>query len=87
MAKLESCEAGLGRIVMEPATPKKQQAAPQAAVLAHWERVGEAVDNENFALRLFDQERSSLWELYRFNDQLVSKLTLKAGGVRSHKTD
>ena len=43
VAQLESCEAGLGRTVMEPTTPKKQLAAPQAAVLAHWERVGEAV--------------------------------------------
>ena len=35
----------------------------------------------------FDQRRSKLWEAYGLNDQLESKLTLKAGGVRSHKTD
>ena len=87
VAQLESCEAGLGRTVMGPTTSKKQRAAPQAAVLAHWERVGEAVDNENLALLHFDQGRSGLWEAYGLNDQLVSKLTLKAGGVRSHKTD
>ena len=72
-AKLESCEAGLGRTVMGPTTPKKQRVAPQAAVLAHWGS--------------FDQGRASLWETYGLNNQLVSKLTLKAGGVRSHKTD
>ena len=87
MAQLESCEAGLGRVVMGPTTPKKQRAAPQAAALAHWERVGKAVDNRNLALQLFDQGRSSLWEACGRNDQLVSKLTLKAGGFRSHKTD
>ena len=31
VAHLESCEAGLGRTVMGPTTPKKQRAAPQAA--------------------------------------------------------
>ena len=72
---------------MGPTTPKKQRAAPQAAVLAHWERVGEAVDNENFALQFFDQGRSSLWEAYGLNDQLVSRLTLEAGGVRFDKTE
>ena len=41
VAQLESCEAGLGRTVMGPTTPKKQRVAPQAAVLTHWERVGE----------------------------------------------
>ena len=34
VAQLESCEAGLGRMVMGPTTPKKQRVAPQAAVLA-----------------------------------------------------
>ena len=58
VAQLESCEAGLGRTVMGPTTPKKQRAAPQAVVLAHWEHVGEAVDNENLALQLFGQGRS-----------------------------
>ena len=56
-------------------------------MLAHWGSVGDAIDNENLALRRFDQGRSRLWEAYGLNDQLVSKLTLKAGGVRSHKTD
>ena len=56
-------------------------------MLAHWGSVGDAIDNENQALRRFDQGRSRLWEAYGLNDQLVSKLTLKAGGVRSHKTD
>ena len=50
VAQLESCEAGLGRTVMGPTTPKKQRVAPQAAVLAHWERVGEFADNENLAM-------------------------------------
>ena len=87
MAQLESCEAGLGRMVMGPATPMKQRVAPQAAVLAHWESVGDAIDNRSLALQRFDQRRSRLWEAYGLNDQLASKLTLKAGGVRSHKTD
>ena len=87
VAQLESCEAGLGRMVMGPTTPKKQRVAPQAAVLAHWGSVGDAINNENLALRRFDQGRSRLWEAYGLNDQLESKLTLKAGGVRSHKTD
>ena len=72
---------------MGPTTHKKQRAAPQAAVLAHWERVGEAFDNENLALLHFDQGRLGFWEAYGLDDQLVSKLTLKAGGVCSHKTD
>ena len=72
---------------MGPTTPKKQRAAPQAAVLAHWERFGEAINNEDLALQHFDQERPGSWEAYGLNDQLVSKLTLKAGGVRSHKID
>ena len=87
MAQLESCEAGLGPTVMGPTTPKKQRVAPQAAVLAHWERVGEFTDSENLAMQRFDQRRSKLWEAYGLNDQLESKLTLKAGSVRSHKTD
>ena len=87
VAQLESCEAGLGRMVMGPTTPKKQRAAPQAAVLAHWGSVGEATDNQNLALQRFDQGRSKLWEAYGLNDQLGLKLTLKAGGVRTHKTD
>ena len=87
VAQLESCEAGLGRTVMGPTTLKRQRVAPQAAVLAHWGIVGDAVDNENPALQRFDQRRSKLWEAYGLNDQLESKLTLKAGGVRSHKTD
>ena len=84
---MAQCEAGLGRTVLGPTTPKKQRAAPQAAVLAQWERVGEAVKNEDLALQSFDQGRSSLWQAYGLNDQLVSKLTLKAGGVRSRKID
>ena len=56
-------------------------------MLAHWERVGAAVDNENFALQLFDQGRSSSWEAYGLNDQLVSKLAFKAEDFRAHKTD
>ena len=87
MAQLESCEAGLGRTIMGPTTPKRQRVAPQAAVLAHWERVGEFADSENLAMQRFDQRRSKLWEAYGLNDQLESKLTLKAGSVRSHKTD
>ena len=74
VAQLESCEAGLGRTVMEPTTPTKQRVATQAAVLAHWEKVGEAADNENHALQRFDQRRSKLWEAYGLNDQLESKL-------------
>ena len=87
VAQLESFEAGLGRTVMGPTTPKKQRAAPQAAVLAHWERFGETVNNGDLALQLFDQGQPSLWEAYGLNDQLMSKLTIKAGGVRSDKTD
>ena len=71
MAQLESCEAGLGRTVTVPTTPKKQRAAPQAAVLAHWERGGEAVDNENLALRPWDQGRPGPFAAYGLNDQLV----------------
>ena len=33
VAHLESCEAGLGRTVRGPTTPKKTRVAPQAAVL------------------------------------------------------
>ena len=87
VAQLESCEAGLGRTVMGATTPKKQRVAPQAAVLAYWERVREVADSENLAMQRFDQRRSKLWEAYGLNGQLESKITLKAGGVRSHKTD
>ena len=47
----------MDRTVMEPTTPKKQRAAPQAAVLAHWERCGDAATNEDLALQRFDQGR------------------------------
>ena len=39
VAQLESCEAGLGRSVWGPTTPKKARVAPQAAELLHWRRV------------------------------------------------
>ena len=68
-----SCEAGLGRTVMGPTTPNKQRVAPHAAVLAHWERVGEFADSENLAMQRFDQRRSKLWEAYGLNDQLESR--------------
>ena len=87
VAQLKSCEAGLGRTVRGPTTLKKPNAAPQAAVLAHWERVGEAAQNEDLALQRFDQGRPGLWEVYGLNDQLVSKLAFNAGGSRTHKTD
>ena len=87
VAQLESCEAGRGRTVMGPTTPKKQRVAPQAAVLAHWERAAEAATNEGMALRLWDQGRPGPLAAYGLNDQLESKLALKAGDVRSHKTD
>ena len=32
-------------------------------------------------------EAAGAWEVYGLNGQLVSKLTLKAGGARTHKTD
>ena len=86
VAQLESCEAGLGRTVVGPTTPKKQRAAPQAAVLAHWERAAEAATNEDLALRLWDQGWSSLFAAGGLNDQLVSKLAFKAGDSRAHKT-
>ena len=58
VAQLESCEAGLGRKVMGPTTPKKQRVAPKAAVLAHWGSVGETIDHKNLALQRFDMGRS-----------------------------
>ena len=87
VAQFESCEAGLGRTVMGPTTPKKQRVAPQAPVLAHWERVGEYADSENLAMQRFDQRQPKFWEACGLNDQLESKLTLKAGTVCSRKTD
>ena len=72
--QLESCEAGLGRTVMGPTTPKKQRAAPQAAVLAHWERTAEAATTEDLASQRKDQGRPGLLAAYGLNDQLVSKL-------------
>ena len=47
VAQLESCEAGLGRTVLAPTTPKKQRVAPQEAVLQHWERIAEATTTED----------------------------------------
>ena len=87
VAQVESCEAGLGRTVMGPTTPKTQRAAPQAAALAHWERAAEAAMNEDLALRLCDQGRPGLLAAFGLNDQLVSKLAFKAGGSCAHKTD
>ena len=87
VAQLESCEAGLGKMVMGPPTPKKQRVAPQATVLAHWGSVGEATDNQNLALQRFDHGRPSLSEAHGLTDQLESKRTLEVGGVHSHKTD
>ena len=68
-----SCEAGLGRTVMGPTTPNKQRVAPHAAVLAHWERVGEFADSKNLAMQRFDQRRWKLWEASGLNDQLESR--------------
>ena len=40
VAQLESCEAGLGRTVMGPTTPKRQRAAPQAVLALGTHRRG-----------------------------------------------
>ena len=87
VAQLESCEAGLGRTVLGPTTPKKQRAAPQAAVLAPWERAAEAAITEDLAMQRWDQGRLGCLSAYGLNDQLVSKLAFKAGGSLTRKTD
>ena len=56
VAQKESCEAGLGRTVMGPTTP----AAPQAALLAQWERIAEAATTEDLTLQRFDHGRPGL---------------------------
>ena len=55
----------MGRIVLGPTTPKKQRAAPQAAVLAHWERVGEAVDKP----RECQKKAKALWAMKAAKDE------------------
>ena len=80
MAQLESCEAGLGRTVVGPTTPKKQRAAPQAAALGHWERFSGGSETGDVALQRWDKGWPGLLPAYGLNDQLVSKLALKAEG-------
>ena len=80
VAQLESCEAGLGRTVVGPTAPKKQRAAPQAAVLAHWERLSEVSKTWDSALQRWDQRRPGLLPAYGLNDLLMSKLAHKAEG-------
>ena len=86
VAQKESCEAGVGRTVVGPTTPNKQRAAPQAAVLEHWERTAEAATTEDLALQRWDQGRLGL-AAYGLNDQLVAKLAFKAEVSRARKTD
>ena len=88
VAQLESCEAGLGRTVMGPTTPKTQRVAPQAAMLAHWERVGDFSPTTKTSPCSVSTSggRSSG---RRVGSTISWSLSshLKAGGVRSHKTD
>ena len=55
---------GSGRTVVGPTTPKKQRAAPQAAVLAYWERTAEEATTEDLAVQRRDQGRPSLLAAY-----------------------
>ena len=87
VAQLESCEAGLGRTVMGPSTPKKQRFAPEAAALEFWERIAGAATTEEQALERWDHGRPGLLAAYGLNDQLVAKLAFKAEGPRARKTD
>ena len=77
VAQLESGESGVGRTVMGPTTPWKQRAGPQAAAL---ERISRVAKTENLALQRWDKARPGLLAAYGLNDQLVSKLALKAEG-------
>ena len=61
VAQLEPCEAGLGRTVLGPTTPKKQRVAPQEAVLQHWERIAEATTTEDQALQHWDRFGQVCW--------------------------
>ena len=70
VVQLESCEAGLGRTVMRPTTFQKQRAA-----LEHWERNFGIAKTGDLALQRWDKGRPAA---YGLNDQLVSKLFLKA---------
>ena len=71
VAQLESCEAGLGRTVTEPTTPKATRVAKTG----------------DLALQRWDQGRPGLLAAYGLNDQLVTKLAFKANGFNARKTD
>ena len=87
VAQWESCEAGLGRTVMGPTTPKKQRFAPQAAALELWECISWAAKTGDSAMKRWDQGRPGLLAEYGLNDQLVTKLAFKAEGSNARKTD
>ena len=52
--RMESCEAGLGRSVWGPTTPKRSRVAPQAAELLHWARGTGAAELEDLGRRRWD---------------------------------
>ena len=54
VAQLQSCEAGLGRTVMGPTTPKKTRIAQQAAVLQHWAGDAGEAATEDLGMRRWD---------------------------------
>ena len=86
VAQLESCEAGVGRTVLGPTTPKKARVAPQAAELLHWERDTAAAGNADMALQRWEDAHDSYLAAFGLNAQLVDRLAFKAGSANARKT-
>ena len=86
VAQLESCEAGLGRPVMGPTTPKKTRVAPQAAELLHWRRDTGADRTAEVGLQRWENDHAKYLAAFGLNGQLVDKLAAKAGSAEARKT-
>ena len=87
VAQLESFEAGLGRTVLGPTTPKKTRVTPQAAELQLWERDTGAARIADMALQRWEDAHASYLAAFGLNAQLVEKLAFKAGSACARKTD
>ena len=87
VAQLESCEAGLGRSVLGPTTPKRTRVAPQASELLHWQRDAGTDKTADTDLRRWDAAHDGYLAAYGLNAHLVEKLALKAGSAEPARRD
>ena len=78
VAQLESCEAGLGRQVCGPSTPRKQRSRPQAGCLLSWANpVGHTNEPDKGMLR-WSGAQGALLAACGVDDQLIAVLARKA---------